>query len=68
MIDSKKRIIDLLVLYLFYSKYSNVFFMIKFKEKLTIHSQHIRRANERYSPQRLLIVLFEKWKENLDKG
>ena len=60
MIDSIKRIIDLLVLYLLHSKYSNGFFMIKFIKTLTIHSQEIRRATERYGPQHLLIVFFEK--------
>ena len=35
-VDTKKRIIDLLVLYLLYPKYSNVVFMIKSIKTLTI--------------------------------
>ena len=36
-IDPKKKIIDLLVLYLLYPKYSNVVFMNKSTKTLTIH-------------------------------
>ena len=47
IIDTKKRIIDLLVLYLLYPKYSNVVFMIKSIKTLTIHCLDIRWATER---------------------
>ena len=47
IIDMKKRIIDLLVLYLLYSKYSNIVFMIKSIKPLTIHGLDIRWATER---------------------
>ena len=47
IIDTKKRIIDLPVLYLLYPKYSNVVFMIKSMKTLTIHCLDIRRATER---------------------
>ena len=45
--DTKKRIIDLLVLYLLYPKYSNVVFMIKSMKTLAIHCLDIRWAAER---------------------
>ena len=45
---TKKRIIDLLVLYLLYPKYSNVVFLIKCMKTLTIHCLDIRWATERY--------------------
>ena len=47
IIDTKKRIIDLLVLYLLYPKYSNVVFMIKSIKALTINCLDIRWATER---------------------
>ena len=47
IIDTKKRIIGLLVLYLLYPKYSNVVFMIKSIKTLTIHCLDIRWATER---------------------
>ena len=47
IIDTKKRIIDLLVLYLLYPKYSNVVFMIKSIKTLAIHCLGIRWATER---------------------
>ena len=47
IIDTKKRIIDLLVLYLLYPKYSNVAFLIKFMKTLIIHLLDIRWATER---------------------
>ena len=47
VIDTKKRIIDLLVLYLLYPKYSNVVFMIKSIKTLTKHCLGIRWATER---------------------
>ena len=47
MIDTKKKIIDLLVLYLFYPKYSNVVFMINSIKTLTIYCLDIRWATER---------------------
>ena len=49
IIDTKKRIIDLLVLYLLYPKYSNVVSMIKSIKTLTIHGLDIRWATERYT-------------------
>ena len=47
MIDTKKRIIGLLVLYLFYPKYLNVVFMINSIKTLTIDCLDIRWATER---------------------
>ena len=47
IIDTKKRIIGLLVLYLLYPKYSNVVFMIKSINTLTIDCLDIRWATER---------------------
>ena len=47
IIDTKKRIIDLLVLYLLYPKYSNVVFMIKSIKAFTIHCLNTRWATER---------------------
>ena len=47
MIDTKKRIIDLLVLYLFYPKYSNVVVMVISLKTLTIHCLDITWATER---------------------
>ena len=47
IINTKKQIIDLLVLYLLYSKYSNIVFMIKSIKTLTIHCLDIRWATER---------------------
>ena len=47
MIDTKKRIIGLLVLYLFYPKYSNVVFMINYIKTLTIDCLDVRWATER---------------------
>ena len=49
IVDTKKRIIDLLVLYLLYPKYSNVVFMIKSIKTLTKHCLGIRWATERDS-------------------
>ena len=46
IINTKKRIIDLFVLYLLYPKYSNVF-MIKSIKTLTIHCLDTRWATER---------------------
>ena len=43
----EKRITDLLVSYLLYSKYSNVVFMIKSIKTLAIHCLDIRWATER---------------------
>ena len=45
--DTKKRIIDLSVLYLLYPKFSNVVFIIKSIKTLTIHCLGIRWATER---------------------
>ena len=47
IIDTKKRIIGLLVLYLLYPKHSNVVFMIKSKKTLTIDCLDIRWATKR---------------------
>ena len=47
MIDIKKRIIDLLVLYLLYPKHSNVAFMTKSIKTSTIHCLDIRWATKR---------------------
>ena len=47
IIDMKKKIIDLLVLYLLYPNHSNVVFMIKSIKTLTIHCLDIRWATER---------------------
>ena len=70
MIDTKKRIIDLLVLYLLYPKYSNVFFIIKSIKTLTIldNSRHQMGYRKGYSSQHSLIAMFEKRTKNLDKG
>ena len=46
IIDTKKRIIELLVLYLLYPKYSNVVFTIKSVKTLRIHCLGIRWATE----------------------
>ena len=46
-IDTKKRIIDLLVLYLLYPKYSNVVFLIKSIKALKIHCLDIKWVTER---------------------
>ena len=45
--DTKERIIDLLVLYLLYPKYSNVVFMIKSIKTMAIHCLDTRWATER---------------------
>ena len=47
IIDTKKRITDLLVLYLLYPKYSNVVFTIKSIKTLAIHCLGMRWATER---------------------
>ena len=47
IIDTKKRIIELLVLYLLYPKYSNVAFMIRSIKTLTTHCLDIRWTTER---------------------
>ena len=47
IIDTKKRIIGLLVLYLLYPKYSNVVFVIKSIKILTIDCRDIRWATKR---------------------
>ena len=47
IIDMKKKMIDLLVLYLLYPNHSNVVFMIKSIKTLTIHCLDIRWATER---------------------
>ena len=47
IIDAKKRIIGLLVLYLLYPKYSNVVFVIKSIKILTIDCRDIRWATKR---------------------
>ena len=70
IIDTKKRIIDLLVLNQLYLKYSNVVFMIKSINKSVDNtlSRHQMCYQKGYSSQYSLIAMFEKWKENLDKG
>ena len=45
----KNRIIDLLVLYLLYPKYSNVVFMIKSMKTLAIHCLDIRLATQSHT-------------------
>ena len=47
IIDTKKRIIDLLVLYLLYPKYPNVVFMIKSIKTLTANCLDITWTTER---------------------
>ena len=46
-LDTKKRIIDLLVVYLLYPKYLNIVFMIESIKKLTINCLDIKLATKR---------------------
>ena len=66
IIDTKKRIIDLLVLYLLYPKYSNVYDQI-YKNIDNTLSRHQVSYGKGCSSQHSLIAMFEKWKENPDK-
>ena len=69
IIDTKKRIIDLLVLYLLYPKYSNVAFLIKFMKTLTIHLLDIRWASDRDITLNIhWLRCLKNGTKNLDKG
>ena len=73
IIDTKKRITDLLVLYPLCPKYSNVFFMIKslffmIKNTGNTLSRYQMGYRKVYSSKHSLIAVFEKWKGSLDKG
>ena len=68
IIGTRKRITDLLVLYLLYPKYLNVVFMIKSIKTLTIHCLDIRWANERGIALNInWLRCLKNGKKNLDK-
>ena len=67
--EMKNRIIDPLVLYLLYPKYSNVVFMIKSIKTLTIHCLDMKWAFERDAAVNIhRLRYFKIGRKNLDKG
>ena len=69
MIDTQKRIIDLLVFISVISKIlERCFYDQIYKNIDNTFSRHQTGYQKGYNSQNPLIAMFEKWKENLDKG
>ena len=66
--DTKKRIIGLLVLYVISKILEGCLYDQIYKSIDKTLSRHQMGYQKEYSSQHSLIAMFQKWKENLDKG